>query len=253
MLSRVRTHLQWRFEDRLRRRGYRLERIGSGDRLHKRASDDFELHDVRLDLAEDWVTPQLREAIYDDWYEKPEADIIKATLQPDDRVLEIGCGIGFIATIASRIAESVRCYDANPAIVGSARRTIDRNGASVTVTAAVLQREPTAQTTDFYIHNDFWASSLVPNPQATKIAVPVLDFEWEITKHEASYLIVDIEGGETDLLPGPLPACVRKLCVECHPAVSQPAAITAMLVSLLSHGFALSLDNSRPPVLYFER
>lgn len=66
-------------------------------------------------------------------------------MQPGDRVTEIGCGVGFVGTIASRIAgHGVRPRDANPAMVAAARRTIERNGASATVATAVLQHRPTA-------------------------------------------------------------------------------------------------------------
>lgn len=253
VLNRLRPHLRWRFDKALRRHGLQLAPAVPNEHLRRLAPRDFELRGVRLDLSEGWATPSLRGTIYDRCYEDLEAQIVEATMRPSDRVLEIGCGLGFVSTIVSRIAGDVRSYDANPAMVAVARRTIARNGASATVVTAVLQRNPAAETTAFYVHDDFWTSSLVPNAQATEIAVPVLDVAREITEHDASYLVVDIEGGETDLLLGQLPACVRKVCVECHPAVSAPAAITAMLISLLSQGFALSLDHSRPPVLYFER
>jgi FkbM family methyltransferase len=254
MLSRVRTHLRWRFDNALRRRGLQLAPAVPNERLRRLAPRDFELRGVRLDLTEGWATPTLCGTIYDRCYEDREARIVEATIRPSDRVLEIGCGVGFLATVASRIVgDAVRCYDADPAMVTAARRTIERNGASATITAAVLQPSPVAETISFYVHDDFWASSLVPDPEATEISVPVLDLAREITEQAASYLLIDIEGGETDLLLDPLPACVRKLCVECHPTVSSPAAITAMLVSVLSQDFALSLEHSRPPVLYFER
>jgi FkbM family methyltransferase len=191
--------------------------------------------------------------IYDELYEEREAEIVEATMCPSDRVIEAGCGIGFMATIAARIAEDVQCYDANPAMVEAARRTIARNGVAATVVTAVLERSPTSEKAAFYVDEQFWTSSLAPNARATEISVPVLDVVREIYEHRTSYLVVDIEGGETDLLTGPLPGCVRKVCVECHPAVSPPAAMTAMLSSLLSQGFALSLDHSLPPVLYFVR
>jgi FkbM family methyltransferase len=254
MASRLRTHLRWRLDNALRSRGLQLVQIRPDPRIHALAPDEFELRGVRLDLAADWVTPSLRAAIYDSWYEEPEAQTVEATMRRDDCVLEVGCGVGFIATIASRISQHVvRCYDANPAMVAAARSTLARNAASAVVTTAVLQHEPTVATTPFFIHEDFWWSSLTPHPQATEITVPVLDVVGEITDHHASYLVVDIEGGETTLLLGRLPTCVRKLCVECHPAVSTPAAITRMLISLLSEGFTLSLAHSRPPVLYFDR
>lgn len=223
-------------------------------RLHAAAPDTFTLRGVSLHLDEDWVTPSIRESIYNEWYEESEATIVAATVGREDRVLEIGCGVGFIATIASRIVDNaVRCYEADPKMAAAARRTIERNAAGATVTNAVLATDPAAPTTDFYVHPDFWLSSLAPHPDATRIDVPLLDLATEIAEHDASYLIVDIEGAETELLAKPLPASIRKICVECHPAVSDRDDVRALLSSLLDQGFALDLVVSVPPVLFLDR
>jgi FkbM family methyltransferase len=253
-LHRVRRALKWRFDIALGKRGWQLVPAVPNEPLHARAPDDFELRGVRLKLAGDWATPLLRAAIYDGYYEAREAQILQSTMRPDDRVLEIGCGIGFLATIASQMAgDQVYGYEANPAMVAVAQETLERNGATGTVTTGLMARNPTADTATFYVHRDFWTSSLVPDPEAAPISVPVLDFAREVSAHDASYLLVDIEGGETELLLGDIPPCVRKLCVECHPAVSRRSAVKAMLVSLLSGDFSLDLVHSTPPVLYFER
>jgi len=243
--------LRQRVDEVLRSRGLRLIRID--ERLHARAPDDFILRGVRLDLGDAWATPWIRAAIYDGYYETPEAKIIEATVLSSDRVLEIGCGVGFLGTIAGRIAASVRCYDANPTMAATARDTLERNGVPALVVNAVLQNCPTGAETAFYVHDDFWTSSLAPDPAATEIRVPVLDLGTEIADYRASYLVVDIEGGETDLLRRPIPTSVLRVCVECHPAVSSPAATAGMLTSLEAQGFAVNVDHSLPPVLYLER
>jgi FkbM family methyltransferase len=252
VLDRIRSHLRWRIDEALRLCGLSIVRSGVPVwRLHRAAPDDFKLRGVRLDLAATWVTPGLRAGIYDGNYEAFEAEIIDATMTSDDRVLEIGCGIGFIASLAARVVgDAVRCYDANPAIAAAARETIGRNGGTATVVTGVLQHNPEADATSFYVTENFTTSSLVPIPGATAVTVPVLDAATEIAVHRTSYLIVDIEGAETELLREPLPACVRKVCVECHPSVSRPEA---MLGSLFDQGFTLSFEHSRPPVLYLSR
>jgi FkbM family methyltransferase len=253
VLVRLRRELRRRIDEALFARGLALVSIGRFTwRRRRQASGDVELRGVTLRLGADWATPALREAVFAGNYEAFEAEIVQATLGPEDRVVEVGCGIGFIATLASRIVgdDAVHCYDANPDIAAIARETFDRNRVLAKVTTAVLAHKPVATTVQFFVTENFCTSSLIPTPGARSVTVPVLDAAVSITAHGGSYLIVDIEGAETDLLVPALPGCVRKLCVECHPAVSRPEP---MLASLFAQGFVLSFEHSRPPVLYLER
>jgi FkbM family methyltransferase len=211
------------------------------------------LYGVRLDLSEAWATPRVRAAVYDGYYEVEEATVLLGTISADDRILEIGCGAGFITTLASRAAAAVQSYDANPAMAAAAKRTLDINGAEAAIVNGVLQVGPGATDIDFFVREDFPRSSLTNSPGATRVRVPALDFAAEVTAHRASYLMIDIEGGETDLLQAPVPACVKKLTVECHPTVTGHAAVSAMLASLLAQGFVADLETSRLPVLFLER
>lgn len=179
--------------------------------------------------------------------------MILATATPTDRIVDIGCGAGFTTTLASRTASAVWGYDANPQMVAAARRTVAANGQAAEIINAVLQVAPGAPEVDFYVRDDFTTSSLIGGPGATCIRVPVLDFASTVTNHCASYIVLDIEGAEIDILEAPVPACVTKLCVECHPATTGRSAVSAMLSSLLADGFTLDLCVSRLPVLYLER
>jgi FkbM family methyltransferase len=252
VLVRLRRELRRRIDEALFARGLALVSIGRFTwRRRREAWGDVDLRGVTLRLDAKWATPALREAVFAGNYEAFEAEIVQATMGPEDRVVEVGCGIGFIGTLASRIVgDAVHCYDANPDIAAIARETFDRNRVGATVTTAVLQHKPAAPTVQFHITENFCTSSLVPTPGSRPVSVPLLDVGAAITAHAATYLIVDIEGAETDLLLPPLPGSVRKLCVECHPAVVRPEP---MLASLLAQGFALSFEHSRPPVLYLER
>jgi hypothetical protein len=85
----------------------------------------------------------------------------------------------------------------------------------------------------FYVRPGFRVSSLSPPPEAGKndklpaelqrIQVPVVDAYGAIASLGTTYLMVDIEGGEMDLLRHPLPDCVKTVCVELH---TEPPALT---------------------------
>jgi FkbM family methyltransferase len=220
--------------------------------LEARTPAFFELHGVRFHMGA-WATTSVRASFYGGVYEDAERQIVQKTLRSDDRVIELGCGIGYITTIAARIAGSVRAFDANPAMTTACAETLQLNDARAEVINAVCMAEPVEQSVPFYLDGDFWTSSLTARPGAHRIDVATRDFDRELDETRCSYLLVDIEGGETELLHRTLPAHVRAVCVECHPDTCEPGAISDMFRALLTQGFAIDLATSRQPVFYLER
>jgi FkbM family methyltransferase len=217
--------------------------------LYRRRPNLFVLHGVEVELGS-WATDAVRYQTYTGIYEDHERSVVQRTVRSDDVILEIGCGSGYMTTFAGRRAASVRSFDANPAMVSVARATVARNGVDVTVENAVLERNPTRETVAFYVQPEFLISSLVPDQEAQRVDVPVIDFLEQL--RGCSYLLVDIEGAETTLLRGELPG-IRAICVECHPNASTAAQITGMLSSLFAEGFVLDLLNSEENVIFLWR
>lgn len=209
----------------------------------------FTLGGVELELGP-WATALIRAQIYEGRYEVPERTIIERTLRAEDVVLEIGAGMGYISTLAAGIARELRTFDANPELARVAAATVQRNGRRAEVQNAVLLRSPSSETIPFYLSEHFPNSSLSPIYGAPTVDVPVVDFSQACAG--CTYLIVDIEGAEVDLLRGELPG-IRSICVECHPKSVTPAQLTRMLTALFEQGFALDLDISQGQVLYLER
>jgi FkbM family methyltransferase len=223
--------------------------------LHGRQPDTVTLQGIELKLDRPWVTPTIRKAIYDGWYESEQTEILAKTLRPDDRYLEVGAGIGFVATAAcQRVGSaSVVAFEANPALLDAIDETAARNGCALNVVNAVLGEDD--GWSDFYVDDDFWGSSLTPIPGAPVIQVPRKSLHEEIARHRASYLMVDIEGGEIELLGAsePIPGEVRAICLELHPRTTGDESIREMLVKLMSQGFTPDLKLSRDDVMFLSR
>ena len=207
------------------------------------------LNGVELELGP-WATAPVRRAIYQGWYERNEHDVLLATLRPEDTVLELGCGAGYITTVAARIAREVRAFDGNPDIVAVARDTVTHNGCVATVENAVVQRAPSEATVRFYLEPDFPGSSLKPSHSGHAVDAPTCDFTTAC--QACTYLVVDIEGAEVELLRTEMPG-VRAICVETHPWRTGLRPITEMLASLMAQGFMLDVEQSRGIVLHLRR
>jgi hypothetical protein len=113
------------------------------------------------------------------------------------------------------------------------------------------------------VRPDFRVSSLSSAPEARRsdespaesqrIQVPVADAYQTIASVGASYLMVDIEGGEMELLRRPLPDCVTTVCVDLHTEAIGIDAQSEMLATLLVNGFDLDIGRSDLPALLFRR
>lgn len=207
--------------------------------LLTRQPDVLNLNGVKLEMGA-WATASIRRLIYQGWYEENERAVLQLTLQPDDIVLELGCGAGYITTLAARTAHHVRAFEANPAMAHVARSTLARNGVGARIDNAVVERTPKEAMVRFYIEPNFVASSLKPSASGRPVAVQTCDLASACDG--CTYLIVDIEGAEVDLLRGELPG-IRAICVETHPKVTGLPAISDMLVSLFEQGFVLGIDR----------
>ena len=116
------------------------------------------------------------------------------------------------------------------------QRTFQLNGVQPNLVMAAVG--VTAGTTTFHVSQDFWASSTLPGRSRRKsVSVPVRSLNVEIARFRPTILIIDIEGGEVEVVPQADLRDVRAVIVEVHPATTGPAAARAVEGALVSAGF----------------
>lgn len=167
-----------------------------------------------------YLTGKVRGLLRAGEYEKElTAAALKATRE-GDRVLDLGCGLGFVSGMIAkrRNIEAVYGYDGNATLLTYADAMLATNGISnVTLTHAVLGKRKS--TAPFYVRTPFAASSLTPIEGEAGDATPVdmLNVKTVITAHKPTVVICDIEGGEADLLEDMPLKGVRQVVVKLHP------------------------------------
>jgi len=89
---------------------------------------EFSIHGVRVPITPDEVSAEIWAALRSGRYEANEARRVPRAIQPGDRVLELGAGLGIITSIIARI-EDVRVwsFEADPQTTQLAKRVIDLN------------------------------------------------------------------------------------------------------------------------------
>ena len=205
-----------------------------------------------LDFAE--ISESLRKTLYFGRYEVDEARIIHDKLAMDDIVLELGAGIGYLSALcAKRIGnERVYAFEANPNLEKVIRKTYALNAVQPALAMAALGHRPGK--TSFFLEHNFWSSSTVKrSADATAIDVEMRDLNSEISRLSPTFLICDIEGGETELFSAIDFAGIRKLCVELHPHVVSNIALNGVLRKILEAGFECDFALSCNNTFFFER
>ena len=211
------------------------------------------LHGVVLEI-DAAATPAWRRALYAERYERGEARCVRLGLGRDDVVLEIGAGAGFISTLcALRVgSERVTSVEANPALLPRIRATHAKNGVAPEVVNAVLARESGEAT--LFVEREFVSSSLrARSADAERARVPQLAVNDLLRRTAPTCLVIDIEGGESELLPAIDWRGVRKLMLELHPHVIGEARAGELLELLASHGFREDRAISSTRKKFFRR
>jgi FkbM family methyltransferase len=185
-------------------------------------------------------------------YEAKEIEIVAKRLEPQDVVLEVGAGLGFLsAYCAKRVgAQSVHAYEANPELIPLIRETYAKNEVAPNLVNAVLAKG--AGEREFKVAGEFWASS-AHRSEGRTIKVPQADRDAELARIKPTFLIVDIEGGEAEFFAGADLQSVRKICVETHADVLGDRVLSEMFAGLVAQGFALDFSLIRKNVFFLRR
>jgi FkbM family methyltransferase len=209
---------------------------------------------IDLPLKHPLITPPIQRDIYFGDYERKELDVIERRLEPGDKVMEVGAGIGFLSAYCARVLgdDRVFAYEANPALLELVGVVHARNKVHPQVVQALLGEGDGER--DFFVEPDFWASSLVRrSPKAKGVRIRQIDFNSELRRVAPSFLIVDVEGGEYELLRNADLSAVSKLCLEVHPDVLGNARVSGVFARLIAAGLALDFTLMRKNVFYFYR
>lgn len=144
----------------------------------------------------------------------------------DDTVLEIGAGIGLVgAVIASnRHPKRVVSFEANPELIPEINALYEINDLQtcISVQNKVLISAPDRpETVPFHLKNSYLGSSLIDSDGRARKTVDVAtaDFSEACRSIKPTVLVMDIEGGELDLLRHADLGCFRAVVLEFHPKV----------------------------------
>jgi FkbM family methyltransferase len=191
------------------------------------ASQIVKNNGVKIDLRGGLIHPDIVRRIYKNIYEDQEIALLRQYLKPDDRVLDLGAGIGHTAIFAARFTGSkVYAVEANKDLLTIIAKNAKLNLVNIeTIFGAVSVEDGEAS---FYVNDLFFASSMNFVPGSLKISVPAFSIRSLLNHIKPSFLSVDIEGAEYDILPLISKEDVRCIIAELHDELRTSTLIYAM-------------------------
>ncbi len=217
----------------------------------------IELEGIKINLG-DYLSSSIKEAIYKGYYEQQEIQLVKSYLASDDVIMEIGAGIGFLSSYCAKKigSESIYAYEANIALEQPIRNTYEINHVNPNLEMCLIGKQTGIE--NFYVTKDFWESSFMkPNPEKIEktLTIPVKSFKEELKRINPSFVIIDIEGGEYDLLKDDDLHNVKKIVIELHNTTIGYEKVENVKSQLKSLGFKVveNLPNCRDEIVFFQR
>ncbi|HSL23082.1 MAG TPA: FkbM family methyltransferase [Vicinamibacterales bacterium] len=202
------------------------------------------LDGCRFDVSHPQITNALRARLWRGRYERSERALIETWLDRAAPVIELGGGIGVVATLVNRRLRNPHRHvvvEANPSLIPVLERQKALNGASFIVEHAAVDYSG-GRTTKLVVDEEF-ISGRVGATAGRAVEVPAVTLARLLRRYPWTgiTLVCDIEGIETQLVEheGELLAyrCTT-LIIEVHPEFRSEAECEALFASLRARGFA---------------
>ena len=142
-------------------------------------------------------------------------------------------------------------YEANPGLVAVAEHTKRLNNVDFDFRNAMLGAQQ--GTAEFHVHAAFWASSAShESDDSTTIDVPMHNVNQVLAEQDFTMLVMDIEGGEIDLIPEMNLESIQRVVIETHPPVTGAKSVSKMLRHL-KRQYGLHPQQEREDVFLLAR
>lgn len=214
------------------------------------------VHGVIVPIRPSEVSDEIWDALTSGSYEAKEARWISRAIRPNDRVLELGTGLGIITSLIASI-EGVRVwsFEPNPETTRLAKRVIDANcGDNVAVVNGLLAAGAPRDIL-FYMRSDLWMSSTIADqgPYERVLKITSSDVDAFVRRHRINALVMDIEGAELDLLQKAELPGIERVFLELHDHLYGLTGVRNISDAMAAKGFIYDPRGSSGPCVLFSK
>jgi len=200
---------------------------------------------IRVTSDLDDVPFKIRKQLYKSNYEKGELTLVRQAIEAEDRVLEVGAGIGFISIACAKIVgpDNVLSYEPNPSMKRVIEKNHRLNGLVPNLRNKVLAvQDGEAQ---FYFSDNVLSSSLIDRDLGGKTVVAADSIRQVVQDYQPTAIVMDVEGAEIELLRNCELAGISKIVIEMHPHVVGQEAIDTLADYLAEQGLILRTRDGK--------
>jgi FkbM family methyltransferase len=213
---------------------------------------------VKLPLDTKIMSRKVRRGLRKGTYEIEEAEAARDLFLANDTVLELGAGIGFMSSYLRKYTGVGRivAYEADARLIPCIERTHTLNDVtSIEVHNAVVTHSDGSGALPFYIRDEFWASSLSPNQKGVvnTTSVPTKNWAEVLADIRPTALVMDIEGGEVDLLENCDLGSIDRAVIELHPSRGGIIGMAKVYTAIVNQGFTLIRESADRSVISIRR
>jgi FkbM family methyltransferase len=200
------------------------------------------------------MSRRVEQALSKGSYERDELQLIGRILSPDDRVLEIGAGLGLVSTYCAKQigSERVFAFQADPELESCIRETYQLNGVDPTLEICAVG----ARAGRITLHRDehFISASVVRRRAGVQpVEVPGKALNYVVANIQPTLLVVDAEAADPGLFEEAQLPTVSRILLESHERVIGPLATDQVLTGLRAMGFVVDWGLSTADHLVLRR
>lgn len=214
------------------------------------------IHGIVVPITKEDVSPVIWNAILSGEYEAKEARHVRTLLRSGDRVLELGAGIGVITSLMAQTpGVHIHSFDANPHVLGIARKVLAANDVRNVVLQHGLLTAGEGEDHIFYLRRDFWMSSMLKEqgPYQSTIPLRSSNIDAFLAENSINVLVMDIEGAERDLLSQARLDGVDRVFLELHDHLYGLTGVRKIFAAMDRLGFSYDPRASSGPCVLFLR
>jgi len=170
-------------------------------------------------------------------YEIDERTLLGETIRPDDKVLEVGAGIGVTGIEAARIVgqENVLSYEASPRLEWLIKKNHNLNDIHPQIIMKAVTKH--GGKVNFYINDNDLSGGCFSLEGSREIQIDSIALKTAISDFDPTILVMDAEGAEIELLPEINPRNIRAVLVELHTGTIGVQGIAHIESTLNERGF----------------